>query len=322
MKKLYEKTTKYLDMKMGSGEQNIFTRQFKIDSREYELYDDELYDPIGDENYRKTTGLIHRYPDRVLLMPRDDCAVQCRFCFRKWKLPEGKKELDYNELDSAISYIKEDPEIWEVILTGGEPLLTNTDKLLYISKRLAAIDHVKILRIHTRLPIVDPGAIDPSLVNFFGSFDPMYIVLHCNHPDELTAEACNAIHKISDAGAVLLSQSALLKGVNADAETLESLFRKLVENKVKPYYLHHCDLVPGTRFYRTSIREGQNLLKRLRGYVSGVCWPTYVLDIPEGYGKVPIAPEYYRKDANGNTIVTDYKGVEHNYPDIDNNHNL
>ncbi len=318
MKALFEKKTHYIDEHIKSDIDNTFKKQFCIDPREYDVCSDEIYDPIGDDNYMKVRGLIHRYPDRVLLIPRNDCAVQCRFCFRKWRLPENESELSIKQIDDALDYVAEDDNIWEVILTGGEPLLTNIDKLNHIIDRIKKIDHVKVLRVHSRLPIVDPSSINEGILELFTSITPVYLVLHCNHPAELTDEVCSVIKKIADSGVVLLSQSALLREINDDSKILELLFRKLIENRVKPYYLHHCDLVPGTRFYRTSIKDGQKLLKGIRGKVSGICWPTYVLDIPEGYGKVPLGPNYYEKDSDGNTIVTDYKGQQHEYPDIDN----
>ncbi len=319
MEKLYEKITPHLEQQIeGKAECDPIRKQFKINQKEYDIKDCEIMDPIGDEIYTKTKGLIHRYPDRVLLFPRGDCLIQCRFCFRKWLLPEEKVEMTYEEIDDAMKYIADNNEIWEVILTGGEPLLTDLSKLEYIIRKLKEISHIKILRIHTRAVIAEPRLISKELVDILCQFTPLYIVIHCNHPDEITKEVSEKLALLSDNGIVLLSQSALLNGINADSETLECLFRKLIENRVKPYYLHHCDLVPGTSHFRTSIQEGQEVLKGIRGRVSGVCWPTYVLDIPNGFGKVPLGPQYYEKDEKGNTIITDYKGTKHEYPDTDN----
>lgn len=319
MNTLFEKTTRYLDKQIAElPEGHPIERQYKIDSREYEIKDCEIVDPIGDEIYTKAKGLIHRYSDRVLLFPRNDCLIQCRFCFRKWRLQTEKTELTYDEISEAMKYISAHDEIWEVILTGGEPLMTDIRKLEYIINELKKISHIKVLRIHTRAIIAEPSIITNKLTDTLCKFEPLYIVIHCNHPDEITTEVSEKLKMLSQRGIVLLSQSALLKGVNADTNTIEKLCRKLIENRVKPYYLHHCDLVPGTGHFRTSINEGQNILKGIRGRVSGICWPTYVLDIPNGFGKVPLGPFYYEKNATGNTIVTDYKGNRHEYPDIDN----
>lgn len=319
MEHLFEKMTPYLQKEIdGKPDFDSVRKQFKIDQREYDIKENEIMDPIGDEIYTKVKGLIHRYPDRILLVPRSDCLIQCRFCFRKWRLPEEKTEMSIEEIDAALEYIKAHDEIWEVILTGGEPLLTSREKLDYIIKELKAIPHVKVLRIHTRAIIAEPKMITKALVDVLCKFTPLYVVIHCNHPDEITEEVSKKLSLLSKNGIVLLSQSALLEGINADSDTLEKLFRKLIENRVKPYYLHHCDLVPGTSHFRTSIKEGQEVLKGIRGRVSGICWPTYVLDIPNGFGKVPLGPVYYEKDENGNTVITDYKGQKHEYPDTDN----
>jgi len=291
------------------------SKQFLIDEREYNIASDEILDPIGDDKFEKCKGVIHRYPDRALLIPKNDCLVQCRFCFRKWKLPEEKSELNNIELDMALDYFRKEKNIWEVVITGGEPLAIEKEKLRYIVEELHKIDHIKVIRFHTRSVIVEPSIIDDELMEILKIHKPTYVVIHCNHPDEISDDVSACLDKLVENGIVLLSQSALLKGVNDDSAILESLFRRLVENRVKPYYLHHCDLVPGTSHFRTSIEEGQNLLKGIRGRVSGVCWPTYVLDIPNGYGKVPLGPNYYEKNDDSEVYITDYQGQKHSYPD-------
>lgn len=320
MKKLYSKTTPFIQELLNSKNiSEAIKKQYSIDEREYLIRPEEELDPIGDDVYTKCKGVIHRYNDRALFLPRTDCLVQCRFCFRKWKLPEIKSELSYEEIETALNYFRSHQELWEIILTGGEPLLTNKEKLNYILKKIYEIPHIKIIRIHSRAVIVQPDFIDDEMIKILSSYKPLYLVIHCNHPDEITDKVSFKLNTLSDNGIVLLSQSALLKGINNNSEILEQLFKKLIESRVKPYYLHHCDLVPGTYHFRTSIKEGQEILKDIRGKVSGICWPTYVLDIPKGFGKVPLGPFYYKKDAYGNTIITDYKGNEHSYPDTDNN---
>ncbi|WP_129599865.1 KamA family radical SAM protein [Anaerophilus nitritogenes] len=291
-------------------------RQFIVNEKELNILEEEIEDPIGDDRFSKVKGIIHRYPDRALLIPKRDCLVGCRFCFRKWKLPEKNTELTEQEIYDAIEYIKQTPEIWEVILTGGEPLATSEKKLELIIGLLNKIDHVKMIRIHSRVPIVAPEKITPKLINILKKDKPVWIVIHCNHAKEITTEVKRGCKTFVEAGIPLLSQTALLEGVNANVEALDELFRKLITISVKPYYLHHCDLVPGTSHFRTSIKQGQNLMKALRGRLSGICQPTYVLDIPNGYGKIPIGPNYVTYDSNEDIIVTDYKENQHDYPPI------
>jgi lysine 2,3-aminomutase len=217
--------------------------------------------------------------------------------------------LSAKELDAALAYVEAHPDIWEVILTGGDPLALSPRRLGALLARLDAITHVEVIRIHTRVPIVDPARVSIALVRALKISKPVYVAVHCNHADELTDGARRALARLADAGIPLLSQTVLLKGVNDDAASLEALFRALVRNRVKPYYLHHADLARGTAHFRTSVAEGRSLMASLRGRVSGLCQPTYVLDIPGGHGKVPIGPNYY---AEGR--VTDPHGCVHAYP--------
>ncbi|MBN7771985.1 KamA family radical SAM protein [Clostridium aminobutyricum] len=289
--------------------------QFLTDiEKESIILKEEISDPIGDDRCSKIKGIIHRYPDRVLLIPKGDCLVTCRFCFRKWKLPHEKTELTYEELEGALDYIRSDPQIWEVVLSGGEPLATSEEKLEYIFKQLNNIPHIGVIRIHTRLPIVAPELVTEKTIKILKKNKPVFIVIHCNNEKEITDDVKKCCDLFVDSGIPLLSQTALLKGVNSEAEDLEALFRKLITIRVKPYYLHHCDLVEGTGHFRTTIKEGQALMRKLRGNVSGICQPTYVLDIPNGYGKVPIGPDYVSFDANELITVMDYAGTQHQYP--------
>jgi lysine 2,3-aminomutase len=281
-------------------------RQFVPDAREAEVAAEELADPIGDERFSPVKGIVHRYPDRVLLKPLLWCPVYCRFCSRRVVVGTQKSTLTPKELDDAFAYIESHDEIWEVILTGGDPFALSPRRLGTILRRLNAIPHVEIIRIHTRVPVVDPQRVPFGALK---SEKPLYVVVHCNHADEITEAARVAFKRLADAGIPLLSQTVLLKGVNDDAGTLETLFRTLVRNRVKPYYLHHADLARGTAHFRTSIAEGQALMRALRGRVSGLCQPTYVLDIPGGHGKVPVGPGYFEHGQ-----VTDPQGCVHPYP--------
>ncbi len=346
-------------------------RQFVPSGQELNQTPEELADPIGDEPHSPVEGIVHRYPDRVLLKAVHVCAVYCRFCFRRETVGPGKAEaLSPGALARALDYIRDRPEIWEVILTGGDPLVLSPRRLGGIMRALAAIPHVKVVRFHTRVPIVDPARITPALLAAMegaledgsavdagdpspagegrveaklrtgvgsarpgsphpGSDSPtgpspsgrdretsgptIWIVVHANHPDELTHQARAALARIARAGIPLLSQSVLLRGVNDDPATLERLFRGLVENRVKPYYLHHGDLAPGTSHFRTTLAEGQALMRGLRGRVSGLCQPEYVLDIPGGHGKAPVGPTYLAGMPDGPS-VEDWRGTAHPYP--------
>lgn len=290
-------------------------RQFVPDAAELTISPEERDDPIGDLAHSPVEGIVHRYPDRVLLKAVHICPVYCRFCFRREMVgPQGLGTLSPDSLDRAFAYIADHPEIWEVILTGGDPLVLSPRRLAEIMQRLAAIDHVKIVRFHSRVPVVEPERIDEALVTALKtSGKTAYVALHANHPRELTAEARAACARLVDAGIVMISQSVLLKGVNDDPDTLAALMRAFVETRIKPYYLHHPDLAPGTGHFRLTIEEGRALVAGMRGRVSGLCQPTYILDIPGGYGKAVIGPDAIR-DRDGCYTVSDFKGGEHPYP--------
>ncbi len=293
-------------------------RQFIPDPRELDRHPDERDDPIGDALKSPVPGLVHRYPDRVLLKLVSACAVYCRFCFRREMVGPGKAAaLSDADLAGALAYIRAHPEIWEVILTGGDPLILSPRRVAEITAALEQIAHVKILRWHTRLPVVAPERVTPALAQALRSnAKTVYVALHANHPREMTAAAASACARLIDAGIAMVSQTVLLKGVNDDADTLEALMRAFVETRVKPYYLHHGDLAPGTAHLRTTIAEGQALMRSLRARLSGLALPTYVLDIPGAYGKVPVGPEYLSANtaASGYT-VEDAGGARHAYED-------
>ena len=289
--------------------------QFRPDARELEIALDELSDPIGDDAHTPVKGVVHRYADRCLLKLVHVCPVYCRFCFRREMVgPQGDGTLTGDELDAALAYIETRPEIWEVILTGGDPFLLSARRVHEITQRLAAIPHVKILRWHTRIPAADPLRVTPHLVAALRTETAAtYVVLHINHARELAREAKAAIARLVDAGVPMLAQTVLLKGINDDAETLEALMRGLVEARVKPYYLHHLDRAPGTSHFRCTIEQGQELTRALHERASGLAQPTYVLDIPGGHGKAPLAAPSLRETAEGYE-VRDRNGVWRRYP--------
>ena len=302
-----------------SDPRDPIARQFVPDAAEFATRPEELSDPIGDDAFSPVEGVVHRYPDRVLLKLTHVCAVYCRFCFRRERVGPGKAEaLAPEALESALRYIRDRREIWEVILTGGDPLVLSARRLCAVMKALGEIDHVKIVRIHTRVPVAEPKRITSELVRAMkASGRATYVAVHVNHARELTPTARAACARLTDNGVVLLGQSVLLKGVNDSVQALGDLMRACVECRIKPYYLHHGDLAPGTSHLRSDIATGQDLLRALRGRLSGLCQPTYVLDIPGGYGKSPIGPSYIeRAGTNGSAhfLVEDFKGRRHRYP--------
>ncbi|QRM43759.1 lysine-2,3-aminomutase-like protein [Rhizobium sp. BG4] len=293
-------------------------RQFVPVGDELRILPEERADPIGDIAHSPVEGIVHRYPDRVLLKAVHVCPVYCRFCFRREMVgPQGLGTLEPEAMKAAFDYIRLHDEIWEVIMTGGDPLILSPRRLEEIMRELATIDHVKIVRFHTRVPVVEPRKIDAALIAALkASGKTVYVALHANHPREFTDEARAACARLVDAGIVMISQSVLLKGVNDDPAVLADLMKRFVENRIKPYYLHHPDLAPGTSHFRLSIEEGQKIVAALRGRISGLCQPAYILDIPGGHGKTVISESGLRKTADGCFSVSDYRGGEHVYPPV------
>jgi lysine 2,3-aminomutase len=301
-------------------------RQFIPTAAELAHGPGETADPIGDDAHAPVPGIVHRYPDRVLFKLVHVCAVYCRFCFRREMVGPGRESaLSEAAYAQALDYIRAHREIWEVILTGGDPLMLSPRRLGEIMRDLAGIDHVKIVRIHTRVPIADPLRISEEMVAALKiERATAWVALHANHARELTDKARAACARLIDAGIPMVSQSVLLRGVNDDAATLEALMRAFVECRIKPYYLHHGDLAPGTAHLRTTLAHGQALMRALRGRVSGLCQPDYVLDIPGGAGKSPIGPNYLspqnslvddrERQQETRYHVMDYCGDVHLYP--------
>ena len=287
--------------------------QFLPRAAELERTPDERSDPIGDAVHSPVPGIVHRYPDRVLLTLLFVCPVYCRFCFRRERVGPGHDAvLPPDETEKALRYIADHPAIWEVILTGGDPLGLSPRRIEAVMRRLASIEHVRIVRLHTRVPVVAPDAVTPELVAALrASGKTTYVGLHSNHPRELTPAARTACARLIDAGLALVSQTVLLRGVNDDPETLTTLMRAFVEMRIRPYYLHHGDLAPGTAHLRVTLEDGRRLMRALRGRISGLCQPTYVLDIPGGFGKVPVGPDYV---GSGGLSVMDPWGTTHDYP--------
>ena len=286
--------------------------QFIPDRRETDTLPEERNDPIGDAPFSPLKGVVHRYPDRILLKPLMTCPAHCRFCFRRDRVGGKDKAMTDRDIQAALKYIKEHAEIWEVILSGGDPLMMPAGSLGFLVSELAAIEHVAVVRIHSRLPVTDPSRITAALIGALHRDDiAVYLAIHCNHAREISLETRAVCARLSRAGIPLLGQTVLLRGVNDTPEAMEELLRAMVRNRIKPYYLHHADLARGTAHFRTEIAEGQALMRALRGRLSGVCLPSYVLDIPGGAGKSPLTLSHWDEEEK---TIEDWHGKKHAYP--------
>jgi lysine 2,3-aminomutase len=266
-------------------------RQFVPSAEELDIRPGEAADPIGDERHSPMPGLVHRYPDRVLIKAASTCPVYCRFCFRRERVgPDKGEAINKSDLDAIFDYIADHPEIFEVILTGGDPLMLSAVRAREIAKRLEGIDHVKVIRWHTRVPVTRPDRITPVYANALSSeTKAVFVAVHANHASEFTTEARAACRLLSGQGIALVSQSVLLRGVNDTLEDLSDLMRAFLSTGIKPYYLHQLDAAPGTAHFRVPVEEGQALVRGLRDTVSGLAIPHYVFDIAGGVSKASLA---------------------------------
>lgn len=281
------------------------------------LSEGEFEDPLAEDEYSPVPGIVHRYPDRVLFLVTDFCSVYCRYCTRSRMV--GRCKQQYNsvkQLDDAIAYIESNPNIRDVLLSGGDPLTMPEDRLEWILMKLKAIKHVEFIRIGTKVPAVLPQRVTDKLVNMLKRYHPLFISIHFTHPDELTPETKQACNRLADAGIPLGSQTVLLKGVNDNIDTLKSLFQGLLTCRVRPYYLYQCDPIKGSRHFRTSVNKGIEIIKGLRGHTTGYAVPTYVIDAPGGGGKIPIYPESIVEREGNNIILRNRDGLLFKYPDV------
>jgi len=275
----------------------------------------EMSDPCGEDAHSPVPGLVHRYPDRVLFLVTDRCASYCRYCTRS-RLVSNASGYDFHpEFDKQIDYIAKHPEIRDVLLSGGDPLLLNDERLENLLSRLRAIPHVEFLRIGTRIPIFLPQRITAELCEMLRQFHPLFISIHANHPRELTTEAREALGRLADAGIPLGNQSVLLRHVNDDVETMKALVQKLLMCRVKPYYVYQCDLIAGSAHLRTSVRKGLEIMKALRGHTTGYAVPQYVIDAPGGGGKVPVNPESVLSRNADRVVIRNFEGKVFEYPE-------
>ena len=275
----------------------------------------EMSDPCGEDTHSPVPGLVHRYPDRVLFLVTDRCASYCRYCTRS-RLVSNAAGYDFHpEFDKQLDYVRRHPEIRDVLLSGGDPLLLSDDKLEFLLKQLRAIPHVEFLRIGSRIPIFLPQRITPELCAMLRKYHPLFVSVHSNHPRELTTEVRDALGRLADAGIPLGNQSVLLKHVNDSALVLKALFQKLLMCRVRPYYLYQCDLISGSAHLRTSVRRGLEIMEQLRGHTTGYAVPQFVIDAPGGGGKVPINPGYILSHNNDRVVIRNFEGKVFEYPE-------
>lgn len=272
-------------------------------------------DPLHEKIDSPVPGLVHRYPDRVLLLASNDCAMYCRFCTRKRRSGNEYDVITDENFQEALMYIEAHKKVRDVIISGGDPLMLSTARLEYFIQKLKAIENIEIIRIGTRMPCVYPMRIDEKLCNMLKKYHPLYINVHFNHPVEITAESAKACEKLADAGIPLGNQSVLLKGVNDDPETMKELSLKLLKIRVKPYYIYMPDIVRGTYHFRTSIDLGLKIIDGIRGWTSGMAVPHLVIDIKGGGGKIPLLPEYLVSREGKKYIFRNYKGKIFDYTD-------
>jgi lysine 2,3-aminomutase len=275
----------------------------------------EMTDPCGEDSHSPVPGLVHRYPDRVLFLVTDRCASYCRYCTRS-RLVSNATGYDFHpEYEKQLDYIRGNPQVRDVLLSGGDPLLLSDDKLEYLLRELRSIPHVEFLRIGTRIPIFLPQRITPELCGMLRRYHPLFISIHSNHPRELTTEVRGALSRLADAGIPMGNQSVLLREVNDDATVMRALSQKLLVCRVKPYYIYQCDLIAGSAHLRTSVRQGLEIMKALRGHTSGYAVPQYVIDAPGGGGKVPVNPDYILQRNASRVVIRNFEGKVFEYPE-------
>ena len=306
-------TPYYLSLLDLNDSQSALRKTIIPSIRESYIDEVESEDPLHEESTSPVPCIVHRYPDRVLFLTTSFCSTYCRYCTRS-RMVGGHNEVLEPHWKKAIEYIRETPAIRDVIISGGDPLTLSDEKLEWLLKEITSIEHVEIVRIGTKVPMVMPQRITPKLIKILKRYKPIYMSLHATHPDEITKESSLALNRISDAGVVLGSQTVLLKGVNDSVETLTSLFHKLLKVRVKPYYLYQCDPIIGTAHFRTTVDRGKELIQGIRGFTSGYAVPQYVIDTPGGGGKVPILPDYEVGRDEKNLYLRNYEGKVFAYP--------
>jgi lysine 2,3-aminomutase len=282
---------------------------------ELELLDQEgMVDPLAEERDSPVPVITHRYPDRVLFLVSNHCAMYCRFCTRKRKVGDPRRPVSAGQILQGIEYIRNHPEVKDVILSGGDPFMLTDSRLEFVLKHLREIPHLQIIRIGTRVPCSLPQRITPELCEMLKKYQPLYINIHFEHPREVTPESSRACQMLADAGIPLGSQSVVLKGVNDDPQTMKELMNKLLMIRVKPYYIYQCDLTRGANHFRTRVEKSLDIIKAIRGFTSGLAVPHFVIDAPGGGGKIPLLPDYVIGFTEDKVILRNYRGKIYEYP--------
>ncbi|HMK74800.1 MAG TPA: lysine 2,3-aminomutase [Thermodesulfobacteriota bacterium] len=275
----------------------------------------EMVDPLGEDNHSPVPGLVHRYPDRVLLLVTDQCAVYCRYCTRRRLVGSNEKSITQGNFEEVVKYLKGHRKVRDVLLSGGDPLLLENERLEEMLSRLRAIPHIEVLRIGTRVPVTLPQRITGGLVRMLKKYHPLLISIHFTHPKEVTDQVRRACSELADGGFPLGSQTVLLKGINDKPYIMKKLLHELLKVRVRPYYIYQCDLAMGTEHFRTSVATGIQIMEKLRGHTTGYAVPTYVVDAPGGGGKIPLQPDYVVSKGRGKIVLRNYEGRVFEYPE-------
>ena len=320
LKSLRMAITPYFALLMDPKDRDCPIRKRTIPTaKETEISEEDIYDPLHEDTDSPVRGITHRYPDRVLFIVTDQCSMYCRHCTRRRYAGENDCARPKEEIDAAIRYIAETPQVRDVLLSGGDPLTLTDDCLEDIIKRIYAIPHVEIIRIGTNIPAVLPQRVTPELVNMLKNYHPLYINTHFNHPKEITPESKKACEMLADGGFPVGNQSVLLKGLNDSPIIMKKLVQDLVKMRVRPYYLYQCDLSRGISHFRTSVGKGIEIIESLRGHTSGLCIPTFIIDAPGGGGKTPVMPQYVVSRNDRKVVLRNYEGVFTTYTEPEDN---
>jgi lysine 2,3-aminomutase len=285
---------------------------------EFHLSKNDMRDPCGEDKDSPVPGLVHRYPDRVLLLVTDQCAVYCRYCTRRRLVGSNERSITQGNFEEVLKYLKSHRKVRDVLLSGGDPLLLENERLEEILSRLRALPHIELLRIGTRAPVTLPQRITGGLVRMLKKYHPLMVSIHFTHPKEITEAVKRACSELADGGIPLGSQTVLLKGINDKAYVMKKLVQELLKIRVRPYYVYQCDLAMGTEHFRTSVATGIQIIEKLRGYTTGYAVPTYVVDAPGGGGKIPLQPDYLVSKSRGKIVLRNYEGklFEYSEPNI------
>jgi len=282
---------------------------------ECHLSKNDMVDPCGEDKDSPVPGLVHRYPDRVLLLVTDQCAVYCRYCTRRRLVGSNERSITQGNFEEVLKYLRSHRKVRDVLLSGGDPLLLENERLEEILSRLRALPHIELLRIGTRAPVTLPQRITLGLVRMLKKYHPLMISIHFTHPKEITDSVKRACNELADGGIPLGSQTVLLKGINDKPYVMKKLVQELLKIRVRPYYIYQCDLATGTEHFRTSVATGIQIMEKLRGHTTGYAVPTYVIDAPGGGGKIPVEPDYVMSRGNGKVVLRNYEGKVFEYPE-------